>query len=248
MKIIPLSEGAFTIDQTKQFIPFDLQNDDLQQRTKGSLLVEIQPFAVVTSKDVILLDTGLGFSDNEGILQIHNNLKKQDIDPASVTKVLLSHLHKDHASGISHEDPLTKQQDLSFPNATYYVNRQELEHAFEKEGSSYKPAELEILKSSSQLVLLDGNGIIDDYIRYELSGGHSPYHLVFWIIDEGEKVFFGGDVAPQLQQMRSRFVAKYDYDGKKSMELRQQWLDQGQKEKWTFLFYHDIKSPVHSFG
>lgn len=28
------------------------------------------------------------------------------------------------------------------------------------------------------------------------------------------------------------------------MELRKQWWEEGQKENWTFLFYHDIKSPV----
>ena len=57
----------------------------------------------------------------------------------------------------------------------------------------------------------------------------------------------GLGVAPQLQQMKNRFIAKYDYDGKKCMELRQQWWQQGEKEKWTFLFYHDIKMPVYSF-
>ena len=48
MKIIPLSEGAFTIDQTKVFVPFDVEKDNLQERPRGSLLVEIQPFLVVT--------------------------------------------------------------------------------------------------------------------------------------------------------------------------------------------------------
>jgi len=61
MQIFPLSEGAFTIDKTKRFVPFDLEKDDLQQRTTGSLLVEIQPFAVITSEDVLVIDTGLGF-------------------------------------------------------------------------------------------------------------------------------------------------------------------------------------------
>ena len=35
--------------------------------------------------------------------------------------------------------------------------------------------------------------------------------------------------------MKHRFVAKYDYDGKKAMELRKEWWEQGEKEKWTFL-------------
>jgi hypothetical protein len=29
------------------------------------------------------------------------------------------------------------------------------------------------------------------------------------------------------------------------MELRQLWWEQGQKEGWKFLFYHDIKTPVY---
>lgn len=60
MKIIPLSEGAFTVDQSKKFIPFNIETDDLQQRNKGSILVEIQPFVIITSNDILLLDTGLG--------------------------------------------------------------------------------------------------------------------------------------------------------------------------------------------
>ena len=47
--------------------------------------------------------------------------------------------------------------------------------------------------------------------------------------------------------MKNKFIAKYDYDGKLCMELRQKWWQQGELEKWTFLFYHDIKTPVFSF-
>ncbi len=60
----------------------------------------------------------------------------------------------------------------------------------------------------------------------------------------GRKNIFVGDVVPQLQQLRNKFIAKYDFDGRKSMQLRQQWKELGELEKWTFLFYHDIKTPV----
>ena len=135
-----------------------------------------------------------------------------------------------------------------FPNAVYYVNKDELSFASEKNKSSYKPEQFNILNDSDKMVLMEGNGNIDGYIHYEVSGAHCPYHQVFWIKENGQTIFFGGDVAPQLQQMKSRFIAKYDYDGKKCMELRQQWWQQGEQEKWTFLFYHDIKTPVFSFG
>lgn len=246
MKIIPLSEGSFTIDKTKLFVPFDAGTDDLQLRPPGSLLVEVQPFVVVTAEDVLLLDAGLGFERN-GVLQIHQNLMDNGINPAEVTKVLMTHLHKDHAGGVSQEAKANFGRELAFPQATYYIQKQELDFAYEKGFPSYITEELDCLKDAPNVVQLEGNGVLNGYIKYEVTGAHSPFHQVFWIVDAGEKVFFGGDVAPQLQQMKSRFIAKYDYDGKKCMELRQRWWKLGEEEKWTFLFYHDIKTPVFSF-
>lgn len=244
MTIIPLSEGTFTIDKTKLFIPFDQEKDVLHTRSAGSLLVEIQPFVVITSKDILLLDMGLGFSQH-GKMQIHQNLINAGINPSEITKVLLTHLHKDHAGGVSENSDHHK---LSFPNALYYLQGKELNFAFEKGIPSFIPAELIALKNSKQVVLLnDDKGTIDDNITYQLTGAHSPFHQVFWIKEENETFFFGGDDAPQLQQMKHRFVAKYDFDGRKAMELRRTWWELGQQGKWTILFYHDVKNPTWSF-
>jgi hypothetical protein len=97
------------------------------------------------------------------------------------------------------------------------------------------------------VVFTSGDGDIDGYIHYEVTGGHCPYHQVFLVDDGEDKVFFGGDVAPQISQMKSRFAAKYDYDGKRSMELRQEFLERGRQEGWIFLFYHDTKAPFTRF-
>ena len=243
MKIFPLSEGSFTVDESKKFIPFRIDTDDLQQRSRGSLLVEIQPFAVITSKDILVFDTGIGFADSSGKMQIHKNLAEHGISSNDVTKVLLSHLHKDHSGGIL----LPDKDQLSFKNANYYINEQEWNYAFEKQASSYITKDYEFLKTTDKLKFTNADGSIDDYIQYQLTGAHCPYHQVFKIEDDREIVFFGGDVAPQLQQMKNRFKAKYDYDGAKAMELRRQWWMLGEKEKWTFLFYHDIKYPTYQF-
>lgn len=241
MRIIPLSEGSFTIDHTKRFVPFDHAKHDLSNRPAGSLLVEIQPFLVITDRDIILLDTGLGFRTEAGNLQLHENLIKHDINPMEVTKVLMSHLHKDHAGGAGFKDEHTGAYRPSFPQATYYVNQRELEMALAATSASYLTEELQVFEQIEKLEKIDGEGMIDGYIRYAWSGGHSAFHQVFWIEDDGEIIFYGGDEAPQFQQMKSRFVAKYDANGRKAMELRQKWWEEG--KNWTFLFYHDIKTP-----
>ncbi|HEU0065587.1 MAG TPA: MBL fold metallo-hydrolase, partial [Flavisolibacter sp.] len=116
MKVIPLSEGAFTIDKTKLFVPFDETKDELQDRPVGSLLVEIQPIVIITSKEIILCDTGLGFADADGTMQLLTNLSRAGINPSQVSKVLLSHLHKDHSGGLGL--PADKSR-LALPNAVY---------------------------------------------------------------------------------------------------------------------------------
>lgn len=247
MKIIPLSEGTFTVDRTKLFAPFDEEEDQLHNRPVGSLLVEIQPFVIVTPHDILILDTGLGFIKN-GVLQLHQNLKLNGIDPSAITNVLLTHLHKDHAGGISYESSDDHSRRLSFPNAQYYLQERELKFALEKKSSSFLSEELQILRQSHQVVLLkEDMGTINGDISYEVTGAHSPYHQVFRINHGGKIIFFGGDDAPQLQQMKHRFIAKYDHDGKKAMELRRAWWERGQQEKWTFLFYHDVKNPMWDF-
>ncbi len=245
--IIPLSEGAFTIDETKLFVPFDDQRDNLQERSKGSLLVEVQPFVVITSKDILLLDTGLGFNA-DGELQIHKNLKDAGLKPEQITKVLLSHLHKDHAGGVSKPIPTSPYTEgvANFPNAVYYLQKRELDFAFEKNFPSFIVEDLLMLNTSLKVKFLnDDEGVIDDYISYKVTAAHSPFHQVFWIKENNNTIFFGGDDAPQLQQMKMRYKTKYDFNPDKAMQLRQQWWQKGNEENWKFLFYHDIKTPVY---
>lgn len=242
--IFPLSEGVFTIGHDKQFVPFDLQADELTDRPTGSLLVEIQPFLVITTKDIIIFDTGLGFKNSNGELQIHDNLRNLGYEPEQVTKVLLSHLHKDHAGGLVYTDAngIIK---TTFPNASYYIYRPEADFALATGIPSYFIKDIEPLLATQQVLWLDGeSGTIDGYIRFTHSGGHSPQHIVYLIDDGQNKIFFGGDEAPQLKQMKIKYVAKYDYDGKKAMQLREAYAAQGKAEGWQFLFYHDVKSAV----
>jgi hypothetical protein len=56
--------------------------------------------------------------------------------------------------------------------------------------------------------------------------------------EEGEKVFFGGDELPEPEQLIRKFIAKYDMDGRKAMELREEYGKKAAEEGWTCLFYH----------
>lgn len=239
MKIFSLYEGSYSVDSTKKFIPFDPKIHDKKDRP-GSLFIHIHPFLIQTEHDLILLDTGLG-QQEDGELILHKHIKEQGFDPNDVNLVLLSHLHKDHSSGITYKE--NGEIKLAFPNAEYVIQRGEWENAFSSPNSdSYHIDNLEILQRSGNLQLVEGSGRLKDFIEYELSGGHTEFHQVFIIEKEGQTFFFGGDEWPEQAQVLRKFAAKYDFNGKKAMELRDVYAHRAAKEGWICLFYHAGKN------
>lgn len=236
IQVQALQEGSFSVGRDKVFIPFDLEKDELTDRSTGSLLVEVQPFLVINKGRNILFDMGLGCDDPDGVPMILNNLKKAGLEPGDIHMILMSHLHKDHAGGLSLLD--------HFENAQLYIFQPEFEFALLKGMPSYDLDVLNNLMYNDKVVwLTESDGVIDGNIFYYKTGGHCPEHIVFSIRDGEEVVFFGGDELPQYKQLIFKYVAKYDHDGERAMNLRKQWLDDGKAQHWKCLFYHDIKTP-----
>jgi glyoxylase-like metal-dependent hydrolase (beta-lactamase superfamily II) len=245
LQIFPLVEGTFTIGHDKLFRPFDLEHDVLEDRPTGSLLVEVQPFLIKLFDEYILLDTGLGFNLPNGKLCIYDNLAKLGISPTQISKVILSHLHKDHAGGISYVDNF-RNRHLCFPNATYYIYKPEFDYALENPGASYLVDEFQFLANKKDNVVFyeEENGILANGITHEKSGGHCAHHQVITITDGVKTIFFGGDEASQLKQLKIRYIAKYDFNGKLAADLREKYAALGKEKNYTFLFYHDVKLPM----
>ena len=235
MKAIALFEGSYSVDASKKFIPFNSFVDKSSDRP-GSLFIFIQPFLIKTEQDLILIDTGLGYNNADGNLILHQNIKNAGYHPEDVTKVLMSHLHFDHSGGMV----WTKdgKMEVSFPNAEYFIQRGEWENAYSNISKSYKTEIFDVLQRSGQVVFLDGDGSINDQISFEITGGHCEFHQVFNIKTEGQEYFFGGDIVPEPEQLQRKFIAKYDLDGKKAMELREEYGNKAAENNWICLFYH----------
>ena len=240
MSVIALTLGNYTVNKSKKFSLIDSSS------TGSGAKVAIQPFLVTTKKDVILLDTGINL-DQGGVPPVCQRLRDEDVNPEQVTKVLISHLHKDHIDGIGYFSD--GEFISSFPNATIYIQQRELDFALAQEGNpSYRPEMLEQLALLPNVVLLnDDQGNITDEISYEVSGGHTPNHQVFWIKENGETIFYGADNLPQRNYLKFQVAFKNDFDGRKALEARQKWEDEGKDQQWTVLLYHDMENATIKF-
>jgi glyoxylase-like metal-dependent hydrolase (beta-lactamase superfamily II) len=245
LKASALYEGSYSVDSSKTFLPFDPAIHNPKDRP-SSLFIYVQPFLVKTENDLIILDAGLGFRNDTDELIIHENIRKAGFDPDDVSLVLMSHLHFDHSGGM-----INKTGDsvaLSFPNAEYIIQRGEWEAAYSKPSRSYKTEIFDFLQRSGSVHFVEGNGKLNDAISYELTGGHCEYHQVFLIKEGAETIFFGGDILPEPEQLLRKFMAKYDFDGRRAMELRQEYGIRAAEDNWDCLFYHAKSKAIAKVG
>lgn len=243
MKIIPLKEGNFSTNKTKNFTLLTNENRDLLKGIKMS----VTPFLVVTEKDIILLDAGIGWKNEEGSTVISEILERENIHREKVTKIRLSHLHKDHI-----ETTITRTKEgfeATFPNAQIYLQKRELEFAMENKGStSFDFDTLEKLVQLENIVWLDEDkGNITEEIFFEVVGGHTPFMQVFWIRDGRDTVFYGADDLPQESYLKYHLSYKSDFDGRKAMELGIGWARMAAENQWKILLYHDLEKAVVEF-
>ncbi|GJN62871.1 MBL fold metallo-hydrolase [Elizabethkingia anophelis] len=149
MKIIPLKEGNFSVNSQKEFVL--LENAGIS----AGLKMAIQPFLIITGQDYILLDAGIGWEE-DNTQKIFQKLAEAGIKPEQINKILLSHLHKDHISGLVNRTP--EGMELNFPGAEIYLQEREYNFALTKEGSpSYDLDILRFVAQYSQLVWMNEN-------------------------------------------------------------------------------------------
>lgn len=243
MEIFPLEEGIYSVDKEKNLTLLTELNE---QPVSKSIKMAIRPFLIKLKNDIVLLDCGLG-TENQGDFMIVSLLKQYSITPNQITKILLSHLHKDHIEGLGYfREGIFVQH---FPNAAIYVNKQELEYSLLQKGNpSYNHDLLLQLSVMRNLQIMNElQGEITPEIAFEVVGGHTPYHQAFWISQMDQTILYGGDNLPQAHYLDFHIAYKTDYDGRKAMELRQKWEMQAKNSHWTVLLYHDLKRATLTF-
>ena len=232
-EIHALPEGRFTVGFDKAFVP----HEEGAPFPKATLFVSVCPFLVKTPSDVLLLDSGLGqWAQGRGVDFLLDGLARWGVAREQVTRVLLSHLHFDHAVGSivsvhGHWQP-------TFPNAEYVVQRGELDAPYGEESDDARSAFVPAVEDAGQLALVEGSGFLTDAIEYVHTGGHTRDHQIFRLHTAGRTVVFGGDVLPAANQLGRRFLAKYDYDGAQSQNERTLLANEAAEHGHLLLFYH----------
>lgn len=208
-------------------------------------------FLIKTGTAVVLLDTGLGDSlsnfdtrlyDPRGPSHIHESILALGVHPAEVTHLIFTHLHTDHSNGAFVGNP--DKPSLRFPNAEYFVQRDEWEdatHPDERTGAVYIQHRLHLLEESGRLHLLDGDTDIIPGIHVVKTGGHTRGHQGIRVTRAGERFFYYADIIPSRFHLKGPYVAAVDLFPMDTMKAKKKLLAEALDDRTTIGFDHDTE-------
>ena len=136
----------------------------------------------------------------------------------------------------------------AFPNATYVVQRGELEFARttnERTRASYLPANFEPIAAANRWRLLEGDGEVLPGISVRLTPGHVPFHQAVLVQDGGETAAFIADLIPTTAHLPLPWIMGYDLEPLRTLESKRRLLDDAVRGGWRLVFEHD---PTVAWG
>lgn len=200
---------------------------------------------------IVVVETGCGDKWNEkarrifGIEQrtIVDALAEEGVDPADVSTVIVTHLHFDHAGGLTSrsEDGVTP----TFPNAEVVVQRQEWEDALAGRSTmsgTYLEENLSPVADAVRLV--EGGAQVHDGIGVFPVPGHTWGQHAALVETTDGPVCFPGDVLPTRAHLGAAWSMGYDMLPWDNMNTKRDLLTRASAEGWTIVCDHDPHDPV----
>lgn len=236
-----LYEGTFSVGLDKKFNRID--RDD--SPAKGALKISLNPFLIQSEDKNILFDVGIGdFGEDTSTETIKENIEKQGLSEYDITDIFLSHLHFDHIGGLAGRS--SGFWELTFPDANVWVSKKGWEKVINQEEyyDEEKTKFAHFLDAKANLNFLKEEEQPYPEITIRTIGGHTEFSQVLLFDDGNQKYLMAGDVLATRGEVNRKFAAKYDYDGERSMEIREELTQKAYEKNYTIMGYHDSHHPL----
>jgi len=208
----------------------------------------------------ILIETGYGekWTDKErDIFALENRsvvdaLREVNVAPEDIDLVIVTHLHFDHAAGLTRwgESGGTGVPPAilpTFPNARIIVQRTEWEDALANKSTmtrTYLRSHLDPI--AHQVELVEGEAMIVPEIGLRVMPmvGHTwGQQAVLWE-DAAGTLCFPGDLIPTVNHAGLAYSLGYDMLPYENMLNKKAMLEQALEEEWRFVLDHEPGDPV----
>jgi len=254
LRIEPLRTGSFRLDGGGMFglIPKAMWSQWTEPDAQNRIDLATRSLLVESRDGLVLIEAGYGdkWTDRERAMYelerrtVVDALAEFTVDPRDIAHVVLTHLHFDHAAG------LTRAGDAGptsvFPNARIHVQRQEWADALANKSTmtkTYFRSHLDPV--AAQMELYDGACAPLAGISLIPTPGHTWGHQSVLIAGPDLPVLYAGDACPTTHHAHPAASLGYDMMAYESMVSKLGILGRAAREHWRVALDHD---PTRSFA
>jgi glyoxylase-like metal-dependent hydrolase (beta-lactamase superfamily II) len=274
LELTLVSDGEFRLDGGAMFgvVPRTMWERVKPPDERNRIRMATNCLLVARGGDLLLVDSGIGdkhdaqFRDLFGMdpqaVRLPDAIRSAGYEIEQVTHVLLTHLHFDHC-GWNTRRAAGGELVPTFPNAVYWLERGEVEHARhpnERDRASYDARNWEPLFAAGVVRLFDGGDGAEPIpgVRAVRVPGHNA-NMCIVLLDGGGggetgdpqaatpgggKAVFFADLVPTVAHVAYPWIMSYDLFPMTTLENKKIWLPRAAAEGWLAVFQHEALEPL----
>jgi len=252
LEITHVHDGTYYLDGGAFFgvVPKALWQRRLSADEMNRISGAMNSLLVRAGKYTVLVETGMGNKLPEKAKQIYcpqekllENLAADGFHPEQIDIVINTHLHFDHCGWNTVRR--NGQVEPTFPNARYYVQEGEWQHAHEdqRDSVSFFAENYDPLVESGQMQLLRGGAEILPGISVEIYPGHTRDMQAIMIQQGSKTACYISDLIPTSNHLDLYWLMSFDLYPVQSVESRKRFYSRAIPEDWLVMFTHDHEIP-----
>jgi len=232
--VTALSDGYLdgTLEVLQNIAPGDAERM-LGDAFRPGRRTSVNAYLVYSAGRLALIETGSGNYLLPTAGKLQQNLKAAGVDPASIERVILTHMHPDHSAGLT--DPKTGAK--LFPNAELVVHENEPRHwhddaamarASERAKKLYfQCAREQMAPYHNVMHRFTGSAEVFPGVTSVPLHGHTPGHSGYLVSSGQDSLLIWGDIVhvPEIQVPRPDVTIEFDTDPHAAAATRKRVFD-----------------------
>jgi len=227
-------------------VPKNIWSRRIPPDDENRIRLATRSLLIDTGEKLFLADVGNGDKWPEKLRRIYAfesiSARETGFDSEVVTDIVLTHLHFDHAGGISRYQPgCPTVLELCYPRARIYLqadNYENAKHPNPRERASYLEENVSVLERA-KIVWTHGSQEIEPGIWVHQVNGHTRGHQWLEVKNEAESIVFPADLIPTSHHLPLPFSMGYDISAGTLLEEKEDFLSRAVALHWIVVFEHD---------